>query len=152
MHVLIAADHRGFELKERLKPWLIAQGHQVTDCGSATLQPEDDYPMMSFALAEEVVKEQKAQAILCCGSGVGASIAANKVKGARCGLGFLPQQVLAARRDDNINILALAADYVTQEAAQELIETFLATPFSEEPRYQRRLGQITQREQLAELK
>ncbi len=150
MNVLIAADHRGFYLKERLKPWLVGQGHQVTDCGSATLQPEDDYPLISFDLAEKTVAaEADSLAILCCGSGVGALIAANKVGGARCGLGFLPQQVQAAKHDDNINILALAGDYITETAAQELVTTFLETPFSDQPRYQRRLDQITDRENLS---
>ena len=150
MNVLIGADHRGFHLKERLKSWLVAQGHQVIDCGSASLQPEDDYPEISFALAQKEVEAGKdTLAILCCGSGVGASIAANKIKGARCGLGYLPQQVTAARHDDDMNILALAADYLTETEAQELVKPFLETPFNDQPRYQRRLDQIWDRENLS---
>lgn len=148
MHVLIGADHRGFHLKELLKPWLTAQGHQVTDCGSHTLLPEDDYPQISFALAERLVDSEGALAILCCGSGIGASVAANKVKGARCGVGFHPEQVAAGRHDDDMNILALAADYLTEATAQELITTFLETPYDDQPRYQRRLDQIWDRENL----
>ncbi len=149
MKVFIGADHRGFHLKERLKPWLGAQGHQVIDAGSLQLEPQDDYPVISFGLAEKVVEEEKgARGILCCGSGVGAAVAANKVKGVRCGLGLTAKQVQAARHDDDMNILALAADYITEDTAREMVTAFLETTFSNEPRYQRRLDQIWDRENL----
>lgn len=149
MNVLIGADHRGFMLKEQLKKWLTEKGYQVTDTGSAQLEPEDDYPVISFSLAEKLLAtEEAALAILCCGSGVGATVAANKVPDIRCGLGLSAQQVAAGRHDDDMNVLALAADFTSLEDAQKMVEAFLTTAFGNEPRYQRRLDQIYDREHL----
>lgn len=147
MKVILGADHRGFALKEQLKLWLQQQGYEVIDVGSETVQPEDDYPVVSFALAERTVAEAPdARGILCCGSGIGASIAANKVPAARCGLGISPAQVTAGRHDDDMNILAVAADFTSWESVQAMVTAFLETPFGSEPRYQRRLDQIRDRE------
>ncbi|MBW7955294.1 RpiB/LacA/LacB family sugar-phosphate isomerase [Patescibacteria group bacterium] len=147
MTILLGADHRGFHLKEKIKPWLIEQGHQVIDVGNTELDPEDDYPVISFALADALVsREEKSLGVLLCGSGVGAAIAANKVAGIRCGLGYTTEQVESARHDDEMNILALAADYISEEVAKELVTTFIATEVSDEPRHLRRIEQIKQRE------
>lgn len=147
MHVFLAADHRGFHLQQQLYHWLMAQGYQVTNLGPAEPDPTDDYPLISFALAEQLLAgPSPSRGILLCGSGVGACVAANKVAGIRCGLGMMVDQVVAGRRDDDMNVLALAADYITPEQAQELTDAFLHTPFSQADRHQRRLDQIRRKE------
>jgi ribose 5-phosphate isomerase B len=149
MKVILGADHRGFTLKEQLQQWLQQQGYEVIDVGAETVQPDDDYPLVSFALSERIVAEgPSARGILCCGSGIGASIAANKVPGVRCGLGITSEQVKAGRHDDDMNILAVAADFTSWESAQPLVKAFLETAFGSEPRYQRRLDQIRDREMM----
>lgn len=148
MKVLIGADHRGYHLKERLKPWLQSLGHQVIDVGNQKLDPHDDYPVISFELAEQTLAAgPAARGIICCGSGVGAAVAANKVAGIICGLGFKKAQVVSARHDDDMNVLALAGDYITEDTAQELVTAFLETPVSDEARHHRRIEQIRQKEQ-----
>lgn len=149
MKVLIGADHRGYHLKERLKGWLSEQGHQVTDVGNTQLDPDDDYPLISFAVSEQTVAAGKeARGIMCCGSGVGAAVAANKVDGVICGLGFDVRQVKSARHDDDMNVLALAADYITEDTAKQLVQTFLETEASTEERHRRRIQQIQQKEEV----
>lgn len=142
MNIYIGADHRGFELKERIKYWLQEQGVMVIDCGNATLQPGDDYPPFALAVAEKVVGEPGSLGIVICGSGVGVTIAANKVKGARCATAYNQNQVIHGRESDDMNILALESDYLSLEVAQPMIEAFMVTPFHPTEKAQRRLAQI----------
>jgi len=142
MNIYIGADHRGFELKERIKYWLQERGVVVIDCGNATLQPGDDYPQFAFAVAEKVVGESGSLGIVICGSGVGVTIAANKVKGARCAAAYNVNQVIHGRDREDINVLALHSDYLSLEAVQPMIEAFMTTPFQPTERAQRRLAQI----------
>ena len=146
MTIYIAADHRGFNLKNHLQNYLLALDYQVEDLGAARLTPDDDYPDYAFPLAQKVAQDKDSRGIIICGSGVGVDIAANKVKGVRCGLGFSEKQVAASRRDDDINILALAADYVTPEKAEQLVTAFLNTQFDPQPAHKRRLNKIAQYE------
>lgn len=114
----------------------------VVDCGNAALQPGDDYPLFALAVAEKVVGEPGSLGIVICGSGVGVTIAANKVKGARCATAYNLNQIIHGRESDDMNVLALESDYLSLEAAQPMIEAFMTTPFQPTERAQRRLAQI----------
>lgn len=139
--IYIAADHRGFRLKEEIKKWLETELYEFRDLGAATYDRDDDYPEIAFKLGETVVSEN-ARGILICGSGAGASIAVNKVLGVRAGLCTSVKQATAAKNDDNINILCLSSDWVSLEDNQKIVETFLKTFFSSEERHIRRINQI----------
>ncbi len=147
MTIYIGADHRGFPLKQALISWLSKAGHQAIDCGNSQLDPGDDYPDFAFAVAEKVAQEHgQSRGIILCGSGVGANVAVNKVVGARGAIGFTSKQVAAGRHDDDMNVLVIAADYISEEMIQRLIMTFIDTAFVPEERYVRRLEKIKQKE------
>lgn len=147
MLIYLGADHRGFNLKEHVKSYLKNQAYEVTDLGAQGLNPGDDYTAYAQAVAEKVSTEpDNSRGILVCGSGVGMDIAANKFVNVRCGLAISPDQIYAARHEDNINILSLAADATEESDAINIVRIFLATPFGAEERYKRRLGQIRELE------
>jgi len=137
--IYIGADHRGFELKEKVKTWLL--GYEIEDMGAYELDPKDDYTIYAEKVAS-IVADKNAKGILICGSGVGVDVVANKFDGVRAGLGKTPEQVKAGRADDNMNILVIAADYTKENEAKKMLETFLATKFSGKARYKRRLKDI----------
>lgn len=143
--IFIGADHRGFNLKEKIKMVLRDDEREVVDLGAPSYNPEDDYPDISVALGEKVVREN-GKGILICGSGVGAEIAVNKVKGVRAGLCLLEKQAVAGRNDDDINVLCLNADLVPLEDNIAIVEAFLNTPFGSEERYIRRINKIKEYE------
>ena len=145
MNIYIGADHRAFDLKEQLVAWLVQQGREVEDLNKNN-NPDDDYPDVAKSVAEKVGENTDNFGILLCGSGAGVSVAANKVKGVRSALMHNPNQVEIARADDDINVLALGADFITLEEAKKAISVFLATPFSGEARHVRRLEKISQLE------
>lgn len=142
MTVYLGADHRGFPLKEHLRNILPKQGVSMIDIGAMSLMPEDDYPQYALDVAKKVTQEFGAKGIVVCGSGVGVDMVANKVKGIRCCLGFSKEQVAAACADDDCNMLALPADYLSLDQAEELVNTFIHTPFKGGGKYQRRVDQI----------
>jgi ribose 5-phosphate isomerase B len=142
MNIYLAADHRGFELKKTLKQYLTEQNHSVIDCGNLNNDQNDDYPDIVFPLVEKISLDKNALGIVICGSGVGVSVAANRFLPIRCGLGFSEIQVLAAKKEDNINVLALAADFLEPEQAKKMVDIFLKTPYNQVPRYERRLKKI----------
>ncbi|MFA6007497.1 MAG: RpiB/LacA/LacB family sugar-phosphate isomerase [Candidatus Shapirobacteria bacterium] len=139
--IYIAADHRGFRLKEEIKKWLETELYEFRDLGASNYDRDDDYPEFAFKLGETIVSEN-ARGILICGSGAGASIAANKVIGIRAGLCTSVKQATAAKNDDNINVLCLSADWVSLDDNQKITEAFLKTLFSSDERYIRRINQI----------
>jgi ribose 5-phosphate isomerase B len=146
MRVGIAADHGGFILKVRVAESLHEAGHQVVDFGAYRLNPEDDYPEFIIPLARAIAAAQVERGIAFCGSGIGASIAANKVNGVRAGL---IHDVFSARQgveDDDMNIVCLGGKVIGDALAWELIETFLAARFSGAPRHRRRLAEIKELE------
>ncbi len=146
MKIYIGDDHRGFALKEKLKPWLTTLGHEVVDCGANVLNPTDDYADFAFAVAEKVTADANSRGIVICGSAVGVTIAANKVKGARCAPGLSAIEVTRGREDDDTNILALSADYLSEDEAKTMVSAFLLTGFKAEERHVRRLKKIEERE------
>lgn len=143
MTIYIGSDHRGFEMKERLKPFIKDMGHEVIDLGNTVYDEHDDYPLVAAKIAKEVSANPAARGVILCGSGGGVNIVANKFPRVRSNLGLSPIQVYAARRDDDSNVLCLAASFMTEDQERESIKTFLTTEFSGEERHKRRLGQIT---------
>jgi ribose 5-phosphate isomerase B len=143
MQVIIGSDHRGFELKEKLKETLLQKGFLVIDKSESTINPTDDYPDIAAIVGKQVSTDSESRGIVLCGSGVGVDIAANKIDGIRCGLAFNVDQIKSARQDDNINVLAIAADYIIAEDAHELVTTFLETKYEASESHQRRIDKIT---------
>lgn len=146
MKIYIGADHRGFKLKEEIKKYFYEKGIEYEDLGAQTFDPNDDYPMYAGKVAEKVTQSRNsvedARGVVICGSGVGVDIVANKFEGIRCGLAVTPGQVKAARADDNINVLALAADTTESGQAIELLKTFVETGFDPSQKHTRRLNEI----------
>ena len=139
--IFLGADHRGFPLKEKIKQWLSEWGYDYEDMGAFELDLADDYPMYTKKVAESMV-EPDDRGILVCGSGVGVDEVANKFDGIRSGLAINKEQIHAARNDDDINVLALASDFTSEEEAKEIIKTFLDTEFADEERFNRRLKEV----------
>lgn len=139
MHIHIAADHAGFELKAALVEHLTAAGHTVTDHGAETFDPQDDYPTMCIAAAEAAVAEPGSLAIVLGGSGNGEQIAANKVAGARAALAWSTETATLARAHNDANVLSIGARMHSVDEAVAIVEAFLAEPFSGDPRHQRRI-------------
>ncbi|HBC73130.1 MAG: hypothetical protein UX91_C0007G0044 [Candidatus Amesbacteria bacterium GW2011_GWB1_47_19] len=145
--IYIGADHRGWELKAKINRWLKGRGYEFEDLGAYEYNTWDDFADYAIDTAQRVTAGgEKNRGILVCGSGIGMCIAANKVRGIRAGLGFAPDQVHAARKDDNINILVLASDNTDELAALELAEKFLETEFVESDNYLRRIEKISRYE------
>jgi len=142
MRVGIASDHGGFALKGEVVPWLRSLEYEVVDFGAHQLNPADDYPEFIIPLARAVGAGQIERGVALCGSGVGASIAANKVPGVRAGL---IHDVFSAHQgveDDDMNVICLGGKVVGAALALELIETFLTARFSGAARHRRRLAEI----------
>lgn len=146
MLVGIAADHGGFELKTQLVEKLKAAGYKVKDFGAYKLEPDDDYPDMVIPLAKAVAAGEVDRGIAVCGSGVGASVAANKVKGARAAI---THDCFSARQgveDDDMNIICLGGRVIGIALAWLIVENFLQAVFKSNPRFQRRLDKVIQEE------
>ena len=142
MHVGIATDHGGFGLKEDLVARLRAAGHDVVDFGADKLSPDDDYPDFVIPLARAVAAGTIERGVAVCGSGVGASVCANKVRGVRAAL---IEDHFSARQgveDDHMNIICLGGRIAGPMLAWDLVETFLAAEFSQAERHLRRLGKV----------
>jgi len=140
MKIAIGADHAGFLLKDKLKDKLRAEGHEVIDAG--TNSPDSvDYPDFAAAVAAQVTSGQVDKGILVCSSGVGMSIAANKINGIRAALGTNVDEVGYVRRHNDANILAIGAKYTDDETARQMTDVFLGTEF-EGGRHARRLAKV----------
>ncbi len=146
MKLYIGADHRGFSLKESLKVWLTDEGYEVEDCGAHVLDPDDDFPDMSLAVADRVAAEPGSLGIVICGSAGGVTIAANKVKGIRCVAALAVADVIHNRKHDDANVLAIASDFAELSDAKAWVRAFCTTPYAAEPRFERRLAKIAARE------
>ena len=143
MVIYIGADHRGFELKERIKGFLKDKGYQVVDLGNSQYDTSDDYPDFAEAVARKVsMSYENSRGILVCGSGVGVDVVANKFQNVRSALIMNSDQAYDSRNDDDTNVLSLGANYLKPEEAEKITITWLGTPFSEEERHRRRLGKI----------
>ena len=143
MQVGIATDHGGFSLKEDLAARLRAAGHEVVDFGATTLDPNDDYPDFVAPLARAVAAGQVERGIAVCGSGVGASICANKVPGVRAALIHDHFSAAQGVEDDHMNIICIGGRTVGSGVAWDLVQTFLAARFSSAERHLRRLRKVS---------
>jgi ribose 5-phosphate isomerase B len=144
MRVAIGADHGGFDMKTQLAALLVQAGHQVIDFGNKVFDPDDDYPDYSIALARAVADGQVERGILICGSGVGASIAANKVDGVRAALIHDNYSARQGVDDDNMNVLCLGGRTTGAAVAWDCVQNFLSAKFSGAERHRRRLAKVEQ--------
>lgn len=140
--IYLASDHRGFELKKKIKEWLTEWGYQYEDMGPFEYNKDDDYPDFAKVLADKVVVNLGSKGILVCGSGEGIAVAANKVDGIRAGTAMESEQAEAGVHDEDMNVLALSSDFLSEEKAKEIVKTFIEAKFGNEERYNRRLGKI----------
>lgn len=142
MKIFIGADHRGFELKEKLRSWLNEEGHEVEDCGAHEYEEGDDFIEFAKDTTEKTLATNESRGILLCGSGAGVEITANKIRGARCSLGQSPEQIAKARNADDINVLAIASDFIDFDNAKKIVKSFLETPYDPAERHERRISKI----------
>jgi ribose 5-phosphate isomerase B len=142
VNVALASDHAGYDLEKELVALVRSLGHGVIDLSEAAPEPDDDYPDSARAVALALLRGQAERAILVCGSGVGASIAVNKVPGAR---GAVCHDTFSARQgveDDNANVLVLGARVIGTFLARDVATAFLGAKFSNLPRHVRRLDKV----------
>lgn len=143
--IYLGADHRGYKLKEHLLSFLKERGYQVSDKGAKT-EESSDYPLIAETVAREVIKDPNNRGVLLCGSGIGVCMVANKIKGVLAGLAWNEQTAVSGRNDDDINVLCLPADYIDEDQAEKIVQSFLDTSFEGVERRKRRLEQIRQLE------
>jgi RpiB/LacA/LacB family sugar-phosphate isomerase len=141
MRVVVGSDHAGYELKEELKGLLRSLGHEIVDVGTKNADPAD-YPDFAEALAEEIREQRADRGVLICGSGVGASVAANKIPGIRAGLCHDTYSAHQSVEHDDVNVLVLGARIIGVEVARELLRAFLTARYSAEERHERRLRKV----------
>jgi ribose 5-phosphate isomerase B len=146
MRIGIATDHGGFSLKEELLGQLRAAGHEVVDFGAHRLSEGDDYPDYVVPLAQAVAAGKVERGVAICGSGVGASVCANKVRGIRAALIHDHFSARQGVEDDHMNILCMGGRTVGPAVAWDLVQTFLAAEFSRAERHLRRLGKVAAQE------
>lgn len=147
MKIYLAADHRGFELKNQLKAWLEGKEYETVDLGADKYDDGDDYPDFGIPLAKQVAaSKERCLGVTICGSGVGMSVATGKVKGVRSVVASNADVVKAARRDDDVNVIALGSNLIDFEKAKEIVKIAIETDFSGEERHRRRIDKIVEYE------
>ena len=142
MKVGIATDHGGYGLKEELVAQLRREGHEVVDFGAHKLKSDDDYPDYVTPLAMAAASGQVARGVAICGSGVGASVCANKIPGVRASLIHDHFSARQGVEDDHMNILCMGGRTIGPAVAWDLVQTFLAAEYSQAERHLRRLGKV----------
>jgi ribose 5-phosphate isomerase B len=142
MRVAFACDHAGWPLRDRILRELANDGHVIVDCGGPVMVPGDDYPDAAAAVARAILENRAERAVLVCGSGVGAGVAANKVNGIRAAMCHDSFSARQGVEDDDMNVLCLGARVIGEELAAVLIKDFLGASFSGLERHRRRLGKV----------
>ncbi|MBI2120411.1 MAG: RpiB/LacA/LacB family sugar-phosphate isomerase [Parcubacteria group bacterium] len=144
MKIYIGTDHAGFELKQKLVPFLQSLGHEVIDLGAHKYDEDDDYPDFIAPVAKMVSADATVRGIILGGSGQGEAMLANKFPHIRAGVyyGGHPDIIRVSREHNDANILSLGARFLNESEGREAVETWLATPFSGEERHKRRLKKI----------
>lgn len=145
MKIYLAADHRGFQLKEKVKTWLKEWGYEYEDMGAFEFNKDDDYPDFISKAAEKVSQDpENSKAIILGGSGQGEAMVANRYKGVRAAVyyGGSEEVVKLSREHNNANILSLGTFFVDEETAKRAVEVWLETPFSGEERHVRRIAKF----------
>lgn len=144
MRIGIGADHGGFIMKEQLARKLVEERHEVVDFGNMSYDPHDDYPDFAIPVARAVATGYVERGVVLCGSGVGASVAANKVSGARAALCHDDYSARQGVEDDDMNILCLGGRTMGTEVAWDCVRSFLGASFSRAARHRRRLEKVKQ--------
>lgn len=139
MRVYIGSDHAGFEFKKAIIAHLERNGYEPVDCGAYEYDADDDYPAFCIAAAVRTVADPGSLGIVLGGSGNGEQIAANKVPGARCALGWSTETASLARQHNNAQLIGIGGRMHTTAEALAIVDAFLATPWSEAARHQRRI-------------
>ncbi len=142
MRVYLGSDHAGFELKNHLRQHLTELGHNVIDIGPPVYDAQDDYPPFCLETGRRVVADPGSLGVVIGGSGNGEQIAANKVAGVRAALAWSTETAQLARQHNNANVLSIGARMHDQPTASGFVATFLDTPFSDDPRHQRRIDLV----------
>jgi ribose 5-phosphate isomerase B len=144
MKIALGADHAGFKLKEKVSEFLVSLGHEVMDKGAFSFDPADDYPDFVFPVAHAVADGEADRGIIVGKSGEGEAMCANRVKGVRAALfSGGPKEIIQLSREHNdANVLSLGSDFVDFETAQEILPTWLSTPFSADERHVRRIKKL----------
>jgi ribose 5-phosphate isomerase B len=143
MKLVIASDHAGFELKEQVRAYLTKAGHEMIDLGAFKCDPQDDYPDFAERVGEAINAGEAPRGILICGSGVGVSVAANKIPGIRAGMCHDTYSAHQGVEHDDMNVLVLGARIVGTSLAYELVDAFLRAKFiSNEERFTRRFKKV----------
>ena len=140
MKISIGSDHAGYKYKEEIKKYLESKGHEIIDCGTNSLD-SCDYPIFGRAAAELVAKGEAKYGVLVCSSGEGIMMAANKVKGVRCGLAYNDDVARLIRQHNNANMIAFGASFMELKDVLRRIDLFLVTEF-EGGRHERRVSEI----------
>lgn len=149
MKIAVAADHGGLSLKPQVIDWLRAAGHEVVDLGAHRNDPADDYPDYARYVAQAIQHGHAHRGVLLCGSGVGASVAANKHHGVRAAVCHDSYSARQGVEHDDLNVLCLGARIIGEELARELIRAFIGATFTAEERHRRRLQKVLAIEQSA---
>ncbi len=142
MKIVVAADHGGYELKTKIIQWLNEGNYTVEDAGNTTFDAKDDYPDFTIRAAEMVSKGEAEKGIIVCGSGVGACITANKIKGVRASICHDIYSAHQGVEHDDMNVLCLGARIIGENLAKELVTAFVNARYVPEERFERRLNKI----------
>ncbi|KKQ29691.1 MAG: ribose-5-phosphate isomerase [Candidatus Levybacteria bacterium RIFCSPLOWO2_12_FULL_37_14] len=148
MKIYLGTDHAGFELKEKIKSFLLEKSFDIEDCGAFTFDKNDDYPDFISKAAIKVSQNSSSFGIVFGKSGAGECITANKIKGIRAILGFSVENVKLAREHNDANVLSFGSAFVDEEVTKNLLTIFLETKFTNEERHIRRINKITEIENL----
>ncbi|MBY0290152.1 MAG: ribose-5-phosphate isomerase [Mycobacteriaceae bacterium] len=146
MRVYLGADHAGFEFKQRIIEHLTANGHEPVDCGAYAYDADDDYPAFCIAAAEKTVADPGSLGIVLGGSGNGEQIAANKVPGVRCALGWSVETAKLAREHNNAQVIGIGGRMHTEDEMLAIVDAFLTAPWSKAERHQRRIDILSEYE------
>ena len=152
MKLAIGADHAGYDLKSQIVPWLESAGHEVLDVGAHDMDPADDFPDFAVAVGRSLIAGEAERGVMICGSGVGASMASNKVAGVRAALCHDTYTARQGVEHNDMNVLCLGGRVIGIETAKEVISAYLGAAFVGEERFQRRVDKVgaIERERAAE--
>lgn len=140
--IFLGADHRGYELKEKIATWLFDLNYDFEDLGADHLDEKDSYTKYAADVASLVAKRPHSKGVLLCGSGVGVEIVANKFDGIRAAIGKNVLQVKAGRCDDDMNVLVIASDFTIEKEAKAMLIAFIETKYDDSVKHERRLDEI----------
>ncbi|MDD3241187.1 MAG: RpiB/LacA/LacB family sugar-phosphate isomerase [Bacilli bacterium] len=141
MKIAITSDHRGYTLKNKIKKYLNKKGYEVIDFGPEK-KDTVDYPIMAFKMSQDIVKENYDFGIALCGTGIGISIACNKVKGVRCAKVNNVKETILTKKDNNANIIAISGE-MPRYKALDIIDAFIKTSYVPNERFERRIKEIS---------